>query len=180
MERDILHINIYHFMASVAQVRDPALCGRPRVVAPAGLVRARVHDLSREAFTEGIRRGMFLDDALKRCRGAAVVDPDPSLCGRAMKAVMDELNAFSPLCERAGAGHAFLDLSGTQRLFGPAVDAADRIRRALRDRLSLDAGVGVAAGVGGADGGGGAGGFSGLVDSVDSAAGVHRGRGDGK
>ena len=145
MERDILHINIYHFMASVAQAADPSLCGRPLVVAPAGFSRARVHDLSREAFNEGIRRGMFLDDALRRCRGAAVVTPDPSRCGRAMEAVMDELCAFSPLCERAGAGHAFLDLSGTRRLFGPAVDAADRIRRALRDRFSLSAGVGVAA-----------------------------------
>jgi DNA polymerase-4 len=139
-----LHVNIYHFTASVEQVRDPSLRGRPVVMAQAGLVRARVQDLSREAFEEGVRRGMWLSDAVRFCRGVTVVPPDPEICGRAMAAVERELGAFSPLCERAGAGHAFLDVSGTRRLFGPAVDLAHRIRRLLREKLRLGAGVGTA------------------------------------
>jgi DNA polymerase-4 len=145
MDRDVLHVNVYHFAASVEQVRNPSLAGRPVIIAPAGLARARVLDVSREAFDEGVRRGMWLSDAVRMCRGAPIVPPDPELCGRAMSAVTRELERFSPLVERAGAGHAFLDVSGTRRMFGPAVDAAERIRSALRGGLRLASGVGAAA-----------------------------------
>ena len=144
MNRDIIHVNICHFMASVAQAGEPSLRGRPVIVAPPGLERARVLDLSCEAYDEGVRRGMWLVDARRICRGASVVAPDRGPARKAMDAVLKELSAFSPLVEPAGAGHAFVDVTGTGRLFGPAVDVADMARSRIAGGYSLPAGVGVA------------------------------------
>ncbi|MCZ6754540.1 MAG: hypothetical protein O7E49_04425, partial [Gemmatimonadetes bacterium] len=55
------------------------------------------------------------------------------------------LKIYAPVIEPRGYGHAFLDLTGTERLFGPAVDVARRIRRESRSRLGLPLSIGVAA-----------------------------------
>jgi len=144
MERDVIHLNICHFMASVEQARDSGLRGRPVIVAAAGSARARIIDVSIEAFDEGARRGMRIPEVMRLCRGAKVVPPDPDLYERAMRAVMEEAGTFSPLCERAGTGHAFVDVTGTRRMFGPPVDAALRMRRSLFEKFRLNAGAGAA------------------------------------
>jgi DNA polymerase-4 len=143
MTREILHVNICHFMAAVAQALDPPLRGRPVIVAPPGVERARVLDLSREAYDEGVRRGMWLGDARRICRGASVVAPDRGPARKAMDAVLKELSGLSPLVEPAGAGHAFVDVTGTGRLLGPAIDVADRARSRIASGYCLPAGVGV-------------------------------------
>jgi len=87
---------------------------------------------------------MLLHQALRRCRDAVVLPPNMPLYRRAARAVSDLMGAFSPLLEPTGYGRAFLDLSGTHRLFGPTQDLAARIERDLRQRLRLSPTVGLA------------------------------------
>ncbi len=143
-ERRIVHVDVTAFCVAVERVVEPRLRGRPVLVAPLHSPRAVVCDVSTEAWQAGVARGMPVVRARRICRDAAVVPPHPDLYRRATAALFRALHRFSPLLEPAGAGHFFVDLTGTQRLFGPAQDAAARIRRELARELRLDPAVGLA------------------------------------
>ena len=120
MEREIIHIDIAAFAVAVERVVQPALRERPVVVAPIGASRSVVTALSPEAWQAGIRKGMVLAKAVRRCRDVTVLPPNEPLYARASRAILKILQGFSPMLEPSGYGHAYLDLTGTGRLFGPA------------------------------------------------------------
>jgi DNA polymerase-4 len=114
-------------------------------VAPPGADPAVNHARSPEARQAGVERGMPVRQALKRCPDLVLLPPNPRLYARASRALHEVLRIYAPVIEPRGYGHAFLDLTGTGRLFGPAVDVAARVRREVRERLRLPHSVGVAA-----------------------------------
>jgi len=122
----------------------PALRSRPIVIAPPGADRATVLALSDEARLAGITRGMLLPRARKLCRDLVILPPNPRLYARASRALHEVLRRYAPIIEPRGYGHAFLDVSGTRGLFGPAVDLAERIQRETREQVRLPLSVGVA------------------------------------
>ena len=140
----VVHLDVADFAVAVERVVDPGLHGRPVIVAPDG-DRALVSTVSREARREGIRSGMPLREALRRCRSACLVRPNEPLYARAFKAVGEVAGRFSPVLEPGSYGRIYLDVTGTGRLFGSPLDLAAQLRRELSDRLRLDAAVGVAA-----------------------------------
>src|SRR3989454_1777945 len=144
MDRSVLHVDIAAFPVAVERVIDRGLRGRPVVVVPPGSARAPVLVASQEAAREGVRTGMPLPVALRRCPGVMVLHPNEALYRRATGAVRALLGGYSPLVEPAAPGQTFLDLTGTSRLFGAAQDAAARIRREIEARLRLRPTVGLA------------------------------------
>ena len=144
MDRNVLHINIGAFPIGVERVVYPWLRGRPVVIAAPGSPRAVALEVSREAYLEGVRKGMTMAQAKKFCPGLLVVEPHEQLYRRASVAVMKLVGNYSPLVEPGRMGHLHLDLTGTRRLFGPAVDTAARIQRELKARLYLRSSAGVA------------------------------------
>jgi DNA polymerase-4 len=144
MLRSVLCVDVPAFPVAVARVVDPTLRGRPVLIAPEGSSRALVLAASDEALREGVWPGMPVPAALRRCPGAILKGADDDLDRRASAAVLGLLGGFTPLLEPSARGRAFLDLTGTVRLFGQAPDAAARIRREIARRLRLNATVGVA------------------------------------
>jgi DNA polymerase-4 len=144
MERRILHFRVISFAVAVARVLDPSLRGRPVLLASGTGPRAVVLAVSEEARGEGVTRGLVLPEALGRCRGAAILRPDPDLYARAAGAVVSVLERFTPVVEPGRGGRFFADLTGTHRLFGAAVDVGARVQREIRERLRLPANAGVA------------------------------------
>ncbi len=142
--RTILFVDPPAFCTTVEQLVAPALRGRPLAVAPPGAERGTILALSPEAGAAGVRRGMATRLARKLCRDLVLVPPNPRLYARASRALDEVLRIYAPVIEPRWYGHAFLDLSGTERLFGPAVDVAERIRREVRERLRIPLLVGVA------------------------------------
>jgi DNA polymerase IV len=143
--RTILYIDPPAFCTTVEALVAPALRGRPVAVAAPGADRATILALSSEARVAGIERGMPVRLARKRCPDLHLLPPNPRLYARASRALHEVLRIYAPVIEPHGYGHAFLDLSGTERLFGPAVDVAARITREARQRVRLPLTVGVAA-----------------------------------
>jgi len=143
MLRTILYLDPPAFCTTVEGLVAPALRERPVAVAAPGADRATVLALSIEARRAGITRGMAVQRARKLCPDLIVRPPNPKLYARASRALDEILRRFAPIIEPRGYGHAFLDLTGTGRLFGPAVDVAARIQRETRERL----GIGLAAGI---------------------------------
>jgi DNA polymerase IV len=143
--RSVLFVDPPAFCTTVEGLASPALRTRPVAVAPPGADRATILALSAEARLAGIERGMLVRQALKRCPDLVLLPPNPRLYARASRALHEVLRIYAPVIEPHGYGHAFLDLTGTGRLFGPAVDVAARVQREVRDRLRLPLSVGVAA-----------------------------------
>jgi len=145
LPRTILFIDPPAFCTTVEALVAPALRTRPVAVAPPGAERAVVLALSTEARRAGVERGMAVRQARKLCPDLVLIPPNPRLYARASSALHEILRAYAPVIEPRGYGHAFLDLTGTGRLFGPPVDVAARVRREVRERLRFPLSVGVAA-----------------------------------
>ena len=142
--RSVLFVDPPAFCTTVEGLVAPALRTRPVAVAPPGADRATILALSAEARLAGVERGMPVRQALKRCPDLVLLPPNPRLYARASRALHEVLRVYAPVIEPHGYGHAFLDLTGTGRLFGPAVDVAARVQREARERLGLPVSVGVA------------------------------------
>lgn len=139
MDRAIIHLNVADFAVAVERRLDRRLTGRPVIIAPAGAARATVYDMSEEAYQTGVRKGMPLGRAVRRCRDAAVRAPQPARYEQAMRDLLHQALPYSPLIEPGDQdGHLFVDVTGTSRLFGPPVDVAFRLRRRARQALALD------------------------------------------
>lgn len=138
MERKIIHLNIADFSVAVERLLDRSLNGKPLIIAePAS--RAMVYDMSEEAYGEGVRKGMQLGIARRRCRQALIVPPRPEQYQKALTSCMQHALHYTPLVERShGDGHLYLDVTGTHRLFGPPPDIGWRLRNTLRQDLGLD------------------------------------------
>jgi DNA polymerase-4 len=87
---------------------------------------------------------MPLAAAERRLRGLLALAPDPVSCARAEEGMALIAARYAPLVQDDSGGHLFLDIAGTERLFGAAVDCAVRIRNEISDALGLDATAAVA------------------------------------
>lgn len=131
------------FFASIVQRDRPQLRGRPVLVGhdgPRGVVCAA----SYESRSFGCRSAMPMAEARRRCPDAIVVGVPGDRVREMSGRLFDLLAEFSPLVEPLSVDEAFVDLTGTERLLGEPAATADRIRRAIRDRLQLTGSVGLA------------------------------------
>ncbi len=139
MERSIIHLNIADFAAAVETRMSPGLTGFPLIIAPAGTARAVVFDMNNKAFEEGVRKGMPLVRACRLVSGAKVLPPRFNRYGQVMRQIAGKALAYTPKVEPGREdGHIFLDVTGTSRLFGPAVDVAFRLKKTVKKDLGLD------------------------------------------
>ena len=139
MERTIIHLNVADFAVAVERRLDSRLRRRPLIVAPVGLARAVVYDMSEEAFAAGVRKAMPLARARRLCPEAVVRPPRVARYEQAMTDLVQRALAYSPRVEPGpGDGHLFADVTGTSRLFGPAVDVAWRLGREIRRDTGLE------------------------------------------
>ncbi|MGD9947992.1 MAG: hypothetical protein AB7U29_05870 [Desulfobulbus sp.] len=138
MERKIIHLNIADFSVAVERLLDRSLKTKAVIIA-APASRAVVHDMSDEAYGEGVRKGMELTVACRRCRSALILPPRAEQYRRAMDRCLQQVLPYTPLVERAsGSGHFYLDVSGVGRLFGPPQDIGRQLRNSLLRSLDLN------------------------------------------
>ncbi|MFH1487356.1 MAG: DNA polymerase IV [Pseudomonadota bacterium] len=144
MERYILHIHIPSFPIAVERVSRPELRWRPVAVAPLHSERAPILSVSSEARREGVFKGMALGKAMKFCPGLVVIPPNPALTEKAYGLLTGAAARYTPVWEPSRPGHIYMDMTGTERLWGRAKDTANLLGREIRDRLRLSGSVGVA------------------------------------
>jgi len=130
------------FYASVEQRDDPELRGQPVVVG--GDTRGVVAAASYEARQFGIRSAMPMADARRRCPNLIRVKPRMSHYKAESRKIFDIFRSFTPLVEGLSLDEAFLDVTGSRKLFGSGVDIARRIKRMILEDTRLTASVGVA------------------------------------
>jgi DNA polymerase IV len=135
----ILHADLDAFYATVEQLLDPSLRGKPIAVG-SGVVLAA----SYEAKAFGVRGGMAGWRARQLCPQLRFVDGHFAEYQRLGDAAIKIVGDFTPVVERLSIDEAFADVAGSQRLFGPPGEIARTIRHRVRVELGLPISVGVA------------------------------------
>jgi DNA polymerase-4 len=143
MPRRILHVDMDAFYASVEQRDDPSLRGKPVLVGGAG-GRGVVCAASYESRPFGCRSAMPMSVALRLCPQAVVVPVRFARYHEVSRQVFAIFPEFSPLVEPLSIDEAFLDLTGTERLFGDLEATARRLKDRIRAETGLTASVGAA------------------------------------
>ena len=143
MLRAILHVDLDAFFASVEQLDFPELRGKPVLVGGTSR-RGVVAAASYEARKFGCRSAMPTAVAVRLCPHAILRKPRGERYAELSHAVFDILHEFSPLVQPVSIDEAFVDLTGSERLLGPAPDVARRIRELVHTRTGLTCSVGVA------------------------------------
>src|SRR5262249_20797388 len=135
----ILHADLDAFYASVEQLLDPSLRGKPIAVG-GGVVLAA----SYEAKAFGVRGGMPARQARELCPQLTFVSGHFEHYQRLGDSAIKVLNDFTPLVERISIDEAFADVAGCTHLFGSPSEIAAAIRSRVREELGLPISVGVA------------------------------------
>ena len=142
--RAILHVDMDAFYASVEQRDHPELQGRAVLVGGVGR-RGVVTSPSYEARKFGVKSAMPMYAALKLCPHAVAVPVRMARYVEVSKSVMRIFGNFTPSVEPLSLDEAFLDVTGTEALFGTPVECGWKVQKAVRDELHLSCSVGVAA-----------------------------------
>ena len=142
-ERVIFHVDMDAFFASVEQMDNPALKGKPVLVGHDGS-RGVVAAASYEARVFGCHSALPMAIAKRRCPQAIIVPVRGSRYRDVSAQVFDIFDRYSPLIEPLSIDEAFLDMTGTQRLLGQPEDVARKLKNEIRDTTGLAASVGVA------------------------------------
>jgi len=141
--RKILHVDMDAFYASVEQRDDPALRGRPVVVAWRG-ARSVVCAASYEARQYGIRSAMPALRAERLCPDAVFVPPDFPRYKAVSRQIRDIFLAHTDLVEPLSLDEAYLDVTSPKIPSPSATATAQTIRAQIRKTTGLTASAGVA------------------------------------
>jgi len=139
----VLHVDLDAFFVSMELLRHPDLRGKPVVVAGGLGGRGVVSTCSYEARAFGVRSAMPVSQARRLCPQAVYLESDFSYYGPASKQFHAILRDYTDRVEPAGSDEAYLDVAGSERLFGVAETIAGDIRRRVRDEIGITASVGV-------------------------------------
>ncbi|KLU61333.1 DNA polymerase IV [Peptococcaceae bacterium CEB3] len=143
-ERRIIHVDMDAFYASVEQRDDPSLRGKPVIVGGKPNSRGVVSTASYEARKAGVHSAMPLAEAWRRCPQGIFLPVN----GRKYREVSGQIRqiflTYTPLVEPLSLDEAFLDVTASGAIFGPAASIGHIIKERIQDELGLTASVGVA------------------------------------
>lgn len=140
----ILHVDQDAFYASVEERDRPSLVGKPVIVGGAAEKRGVVSAANYVARRFGVHSAMPTATARRLCPQGVFLPPRIGYYAEVSAQIRLIFERFTPLIEPLSLDEAFLDVTGSEHLFGPAVEIARQIKKAIREELHLVASVGVA------------------------------------
>ncbi len=140
----ILHIDMDAFYASIEERDRPGLRGKPMVVGGNPHKRGVVAAANYAARYFGIHSAMPTAQAKRLCPHLIVLPPRHAYYAQVSQHIRDIFLRYTPLVEPLSLDEAFLDVTHSRQLFGEPARIGWRIKREIRDELTLTASVGVA------------------------------------
>jgi DNA polymerase-4 len=139
----LFHVDLDAFYASVEKRDDPSLEGKPVIVGAAPGHRGVVSACSYEARRFGIHSAMPISQAYRRCPQGVYLPVRMERYLEVSRQVMGILAGYTPHVQQISVDEAFLDLTGTERLFGPAAGTGRRLKSEVKERTGLAISVGI-------------------------------------
>jgi len=143
--KQITHVDMDAFYVSVELLFRPELRGKPVVVGAPGDQRGVVAAASYEARKFGIHSAIPSRTAKRLCPEAVFLPGNFERYEEYSEKVRVVLERFTPVVQMVSIDEAYLDLTGTERLLGPAWVAAQKIQRAVGEETQLPCSIGAAA-----------------------------------
>jgi len=140
----ILHVDMDAFYASVEERERPELVGKPVIVGGEAQRRGVVAAANYEARRFGVHSAMPTATARRLCPHAEYLRPRIDFYAGVSRQIREIFFRYTPLVEPLSLDEAFLDVTGSTGLFGPADEIARRIKAEIRREVRLVASVGVA------------------------------------
>ncbi len=140
----ILHVDMDAFYASVEERENPVLRGKPLIVGGSPRGRGVVSAANYAARKFGVHSAMPTSRAVRLCSQATIVRPRMQRYAEISHEIRAIFARYTPEIEPLSLDEAFLDVHGTQQLFGDAVEIGRRIKAEILSELQLVASVGVA------------------------------------
>ena len=144
--RRILLADADAFFVAIARMVDPEGAGKARLLIVGGTRESRgvVCSASYEARKFGVRSAMPISRALRLCPKAMCVPVPRRACGDKSREIRSVLERYAPVVEGASIDEWYMDLGGTERLYGdePLATTAMRIRQAVAEETSLSVSIG--------------------------------------
>jgi DNA polymerase-4 len=142
MLRQILHVDMDAFFVSVEELADPSLKGKAVVVGADPDGRGVVAAASYEARRFGVHSAMPIGRAKKLCPHAIFLRGHHAKYREYSRKIFEVFQEFTPVIEMVSIDEAYLDLTGSERLHGGMLSAADRLIRTVKKRTGLNCSVG--------------------------------------
>ncbi|HET9179548.1 MAG TPA: DNA polymerase IV [Terriglobia bacterium] len=142
MLRQILHVDMDAFFVSVEELADPSLKGKAVVVGADPDGRGVVTAASYEARKFGVHSAMAIGTAKKLCPHAIFLRGQHAKYREYSHKVYEVFQEFTPVIEMVSIDEAYLDLTGSERLHGGMLSAADRLIQSVQKRTGLNCSVG--------------------------------------
>jgi DNA polymerase IV len=143
-EKIIMHVDMDAFFASIEQRDNPQWKGKPLIVGAQPGNRGVVSAASYEARKFGIHSAMPINQAYQLCPSGIFVFPQMNAYAAESERLLEIFLSFSPLVERISIDEAFIDMSGTEKLWGNSRLAAETIAKRIRIDRSLTCSIGIA------------------------------------
>lgn len=144
--RRILLVDCDQFFVQCARLADPDVAGREPLLLVGGSAEGRgvVTSASYETRAFGVRSGMPTSQALRLCPKALCVPVPRGICGEKSRAIREVLERYTPVVEPASIDEAYLDLTGTERLYRDESlgDTARRIQTAVLEDTQIHVSIG--------------------------------------
>jgi DNA polymerase IV len=142
--RTIFHLDLDAFFVSVERILDPKLNGKPVIVGgDPKYSRGVVAACSYEARAYGLHSAMPIRTAYKLCPHGIYMHGHGDEYTRFSKAVKNILEQYAPLIEQASIDEFYLDMTGTQRMYGSMFAFASRIQKEIWNKLGLPCSIGI-------------------------------------
>jgi DNA polymerase IV len=142
-ERVFFHVDLDAFFASVEQMDDPSLKGKPVIVGAKPGHRGVVSTCSYEARAFGVHSAMPISEAFRRCPQGVYLSPRIDRYAEISGRVMEVFSSFTPEVQRVSIDEAFLDMTGTEKLWGAPAAAAGLLKARVGEETGLSISVGV-------------------------------------
>jgi DNA polymerase-4 len=143
-QRVFFHADIDAFFAAVEQADNPELKGKPVIIGALPGKRGVVSACSYEARALGVRSAMPISKAYKKCPHGVYLPVRMERYAQMSGVVMDVLQNFTPNLRQISIDEAFLDMTGTEKLFGPPLEAARNLKTRVKRQTGLTISIGIA------------------------------------
>ncbi len=144
MKKVVFLVDMNAFYISCEKTRHPEIEGKPAAVAGDPVNRTGIIlTANYEARKYGIKTTMILREAFRLCPDLIIIPPDHSFYDKKSKEVMQILSSYTPVIEQKSIDEAWLDMTGSESLFGQPLESAKSIMNKIKNELDLWCSIGI-------------------------------------